>query len=344
MADYSHLGKLLHRLVLSSDARLDALYDLEGTLFERKTDKSSDNGHVFVTGLARAGTTILMRALYESCEFSSLTYSDMPFVMSPNLWAHLSGRFSLSDRNTQQRAHGDGIVVDQASPEALDEVFWRSKLQSRYISKYTLKNHVPDDDTLLAFASFTSLVCLRHGRRRYLSKNNNNVLRLPSLAAAFPHSFFLVPIRDPIDQALSLQRQHLRFLELHQKDAFSRQYMRWLVHHEFGLDHRPFDFGGNEIRRTPENGIDYWVEQWTNAYSHLIGYQQCHPENILFVAYEALCDENSKTWDALTTKLELRSAKKPSFRMPLPRVRPSVDRELEQHAREIYERAYQLAL
>ena len=344
MADYSHLSKLLHRLVLSSDARLDALHDLESVLFRRKINVSRNSGDVFVSGLARAGTTILMRALYESDEFSSLTYSDMPFVIAPNLWAHLSGRFSLSDRKTKQRAHGDRILVDHDSPEALDEVFWRSKLQSRYISKYSLNNHVPDDEALSAFAAFMSLVCNRHGRRRYLSKNNNNVLRLPSLAAAFPHSFFLVPIRDPIDQAVSLQRQHSRFLDLHQKDAFSRQYMQWLVHHEFGLDHRPFDFGGNEISRNPESGINYWVERWIDAYSTLIIYQQRYPENILFVAYEALCDEDSKTWDALITKLELRSVKKPSFRMPLHRARPSVNEVLEQRAREIYERAYQLAL
>jgi hypothetical protein len=344
VADYSPLSKLLHRLALSSDARLDALHDLEASLFRRKADHLRENGHVFVCGLARAGTTILMRALYESYEFSSLTYADMPFVIAPNLWARLSGRFALSDRNTQLRAHSDGILVDLDSPEALDEVFWRSKLHSSYISNYSLKHHVPDDETLSAFATFASLVCHQHGRRRYLSKNNNNVLRLPSLAAAFPHFFFLVPIRDPIDQAISLQHQHSRFLGIHQKDKFSRQYMRWLVHHEFGLDHRPFDFGGNEILRTSESGVDYWLEQWIGAYSHLLTCQQCHPENISFVVYEKLCDEGSQTWDALTTKLKLNSVTKPSFRMPSPRVRLSVDEGLEKSAREIYERACRQAL
>ena len=37
--------------------------------------------HVFITGLARSGTTILLNALYKSNIFASLTYSDMPFVL-----------------------------------------------------------------------------------------------------------------------------------------------------------------------------------------------------------------------------------------------------------------------
>ena len=60
---------------------------------------SSENGdHVFITGLARAGTTILLNALYKSNLFASLSYSDMPFVLAPNLWSKIS--FKRGDLST----------------------------------------------------------------------------------------------------------------------------------------------------------------------------------------------------------------------------------------------------
>jgi hypothetical protein len=78
--------------------------------------------HVFIAGLARAGTTILMRRFYASQAFRSLTYRDMPFVLAPTLWRKLAAQ---SGRNlvTAERAHGDGILVDIDSPESFEEVF-----------------------------------------------------------------------------------------------------------------------------------------------------------------------------------------------------------------------------
>ena len=48
------------------------------------------------------------------------------------------------------------------------------------------------------------LVSDPEGRTRYLSKNNNNILRLPALARAFPQALILIPFRDPLTHAASL--------------------------------------------------------------------------------------------------------------------------------------------
>ena len=40
--------------------------------------------------MARSGTTILLNAIYETNEFASLTYQDMPFILSPNIWSKLN--------------------------------------------------------------------------------------------------------------------------------------------------------------------------------------------------------------------------------------------------------------
>ena len=81
MKDYSWLQKKLHQFALSSKFMREATFDAERSLI--RTNKDSNN-HVFVVGLARSGTTILLNALYKSNEFASLLYEDMPFVLAPN--------------------------------------------------------------------------------------------------------------------------------------------------------------------------------------------------------------------------------------------------------------------
>jgi hypothetical protein len=83
-------------------------------------------------GLPAPGTTILMREIHRTGQFGSLTYADMPFVLAPNLWARLSSKGSKPGTKAE-RAHGDGIEVDTQSPEALDEVYWRTFDGKTYI-------------------------------------------------------------------------------------------------------------------------------------------------------------------------------------------------------------------
>ena len=39
---------------------------------------------MFITGLPRAGTTSLLNFLFSLDEYGSLTYNNMPFILSPN--------------------------------------------------------------------------------------------------------------------------------------------------------------------------------------------------------------------------------------------------------------------
>ena len=38
------------------------------------------NHQIYVTGLARAGTTILLNTIYDTKKFASFTYRDMPLL------------------------------------------------------------------------------------------------------------------------------------------------------------------------------------------------------------------------------------------------------------------------
>ena len=112
-------------------------FDLDGLLPIKRQD-NPDERHVFVSGLARAGTTILMRTFFDTGQFRSLSYRDMPFVLMPGIWKNLSKSFQKQEK-AKERAHGDGIYVDFDSPEAFEEVFWRTFSGNEYINDNCLQ-------------------------------------------------------------------------------------------------------------------------------------------------------------------------------------------------------------
>jgi len=291
VAGYSALDRLLHRLALDALPIAEASFDLDQITLRGAAEDTAAGRHVFVCGLARAGTTVLMRRFHATGAYCSLTYRHMPFVLAPRLW----GRLARGSRRTlpaTERAHGDGILVDADSPESLDEVFWRVFDGERYIARTHLKPHAPDAETARKYVANVAAILSTTATpgMRYLSKNNNNVLRLETIRRLFPHALILVPFRHPLTHAASLLRQHRRFLEAQRDDAFIRSYMTWLAHHEFGGDHRPFRFEPGDARKLASFGsgeIDYWLEVWRQTYGWL---ERVAPERVTFVCYEDLCE------------------------------------------------------
>lgn len=308
MADYSALERMLHRLALGSSAMGEMQFDLECKI--EKPEPLAGGQHVFITGLARAGTTILMRSIYGSEAFGTLTYRDMPFVMAPNLWARLHRR-SSRDIEITERAHGDGILVDADSPEAFEEVFWRVFLGHRYLNDRTgglVPHEVPSGGSE-NFRKYVRLILKRSRKTRYLSKNNNNILRIAALLDIFPDAMILVPFRRPLPHAQSLLAQHQRFLE--DRNRFTRAYMVWLAHHEFGPAHRPFVFSDQPHSDAPTTELLYWLETWGAVYEYLIKMYQSHPR-VHFVCYEQMCDD-PQAWTSLSALLDLPAGSRSHF-------------------------------
>lgn len=283
---YPPLARIFHRVALGSDLVGEAMFDLEAALFSRCRELTL-GPPVYVCGLARAGTTVLMRALHATGLFASLTYRDMPLVMAPNLWGAIADR-QRRDGGTRERAHGDGIAVGVDSPEALDEVFWRVHCGADYIRRDALTVHGIDAGTHARFVLYRKLVCHRRGRTRYLSKNNNNLLRLESLAARDRGAVFLVPFRDPLAQAASLLAMHRRFLD---GPDFQARYMTDLAHHEFGATHRPYCFTRPPAPGLTPVGIDYWLDRWADAYGYVAKALDRLQGTVVPVCYERLCRE-----------------------------------------------------
>ena len=330
---YSASSKILHQISLGTPFVGEALFDLEKSLYTSKSQEVSADKHVFVCGLARAGTTVLMRRLYESEQFCSLTYRDMPFVLAPNLWRRLS-KHSWKSKETQERVHGDGLMVNYDSPEALEEVFWKTQCGSDYIKSDCLVPMSADEEVLQDFRTYISLVMRECPDKRYLSKNNNNILRLRSIIEAFPNATILIPFRQPEQQAYSLLRQHQRFTRLHSTDHFARKYMNWLVHHEFGADHRPFRFEQGEPQTGDPAKLEYWLNAWVNTYTNILDHL---PSQALLVCYETLCSEREIVWKSLAERINVVPGKGGlTFSGAFHEINHSLPTDLLEHANKLY--------
>tara|TARA_B100000073_G_scaffold7688_1_gene6616 strand:- start:858 stop:1820 length:963 start_codon:yes stop_codon:yes gene_type:complete len=263
MQNYSGLQKFLHDFVLSKKFINKSLYEIEKIIYLKNEDIKNQS-HIFISSLPRSGTTSLLNFIYSSNQYASLTYRNMPFVLSP----HLSKFFNKKNFSKNERLHADGINYDINSPEALDEIFFNNN--EEFIENELL--------------NYLQLVLLSENRLKYLSKNNLNFKRINLISSILPNSIFLIPIREPLQQAYSLFSQHKHFNQLQKKDDFIRRYMNYLGHNEFGLNHIPWN---NPINFEDNNDINYWLEQWTLFYQNILN-KYLSSNNCFFIIYEKL--------------------------------------------------------
>jgi hypothetical protein len=308
---YSPVERALHYLAFSVPFVQKALGELENDLFARERARSSSGREVFITGLPRAGTTLLLELLYRTGEFCSFTYRHMPFVLAPLIF----GRASRANARGKEieRAHGDGMQVSLDSPEAFEEVLWLTYLREHIVAQRTLEPLTADKVSVEFEDAFRATIqkLLADSRSggcgaRYLSKNNANISRLGVLSEMFPDSTIIVAFREPSAHIASLMRQHRRFSTAHSTDAFARRYMAWIGHFEFGLNFRPINFSGwlegGEIDANPP--ADFWLRYWTAAYQYALDNRT---SNVVFVDFDRLLAEQSKYLDAIGRAVEIRS-------------------------------------
>lgn len=305
--DYNLLERFMHKLSLGSTSVTALSFELEN-LLNQKAHTKADN-HIFITGLARSGTTILMNYLHETGIFRSLTYADMPFVLMPNIWKMFSK--SQIDKTPKERTHKDGIFIGYDSPEALEEVFWRTFCEEEYILTDRLKLHIVNDEVINKFKRYIDLILMSSDNQVqtcYLSKNNNNILRLSSIKRCFPNSRIIITFRDPLQHAISLLKQHINFSNIQSKESFSLNYMNWLGHFEFGLNQKPFwlndDLRFNEIILYDKMDINFWLASWKNYYLYI---NEHIPSQSIFFCFEAFCKNPAKVLEKLFSILDIKS-------------------------------------
>lgn len=295
---YNRIERLLHHLAFDYPFIQKVLCELEADLFSTSVKAKKVVKPVFVTGLPRAGTTLLLETLYHTGEFATFTYRQMPFILTPLLWDLMSSHFQRMGEK-YERAHGDGVQISFDSPEAFEEVIWLRFLKDKIIGKNTLHPVLPTDLTEKFRGTFQHIIkelLVLHDKKnqsvhsRYLSKNNANISRIKSIISIFPDAIILVPFRNPLHQVKSLMNQHQRFLREHSLDVFSKKYMEWIGHYEFGENIRPIDFDGQFAQMSQCNYDDpnFWLSYWSKAYQYCLTGAS---ENIFFVDFDLLLQE-----------------------------------------------------
>jgi hypothetical protein len=201
------------------------------------------------------------------------------------------------------------VAIDLDSPEAFEEVVWRTLYPKKY-GAHAIQpwRGVIDEDKARFFrAQMRKIVALRsrgQGPMRYLSKSNGNIARFATIAGMFPDAVIIVPYRRPLDHAGSLLRQHRNFLAMHSSDRFAREYMGAIGHYDFGMNLKPINFSGwLDAGPAPDfTAMDGWLRYWCAAYGFLLEQTEL-PLN--FLSYDALCQNGAQELELLEATLGL---------------------------------------
>jgi hypothetical protein len=295
------------------------LGNLESRLLSERLRSIAIRKPIYVAGLARSGTTILLELLARHPQLASHRYRDFPPVLTPWFWNWFVDRAGGAAEAASERAHGDGIEVTSESPEAFEEVIWMAFFPAL---------HDPEVNSVLTagtanekFESFyrdhiRKLLLLRGGQR-YLSKANYNLTRLAYLRKLFPDAKFVLPVRGPVWHIASLERQHERFCREHQRDERLKHHMSRSGHFEFGLDRRPINSGDTEVTReisalwSKGNEPEGWALYWKDLYGRvadLLERDEDLRRATLLVDYDSLCSDPARVMNRLLAHCELSSA------------------------------------
>jgi len=320
---YSTTDRFFHIVAFSSPAVLRAASSIEDRLLSKSVAEPAVPP-IFVTSLARGGTTALLNALHAIPGIATHTYRDMPFITSPRLWNRLSGG-SRRGVVRRKRAHGDGLEIDLDSPEAFEEIvwkmFWPEKFRGDTIGLWTQGDRKADAEQFFTrhMAKIVNARAVQANSNleetwRYCSKNNANIARIPYLVEAYPGCRIVVPVRRPESHAASLLRQHKNFQKLQAEDGFTQRYMRDIGHFEFGRIHKPFAFpgfdAGNYDPATPDYWLAYWIAAFTEVRNHVGHCYFVHQDSLRSAPQDTiirLCDELAIPCDGMNFSSYFRS-------------------------------------
>jgi Sulfotransferase family len=282
------------------------LGDWETRLDDSDLGEIAVESPVYVTGLARSGSTILLELLARHSDFATHRYRDFPLLFTPRLWNWFIDRAARDMPPAEERAHADGIAVTRESPEAFEEVIWMAFFRGLHDAGHSAV--LNEQSSNPAFAAFyrdhiRKLMRLRGGRR-YLAKGNYNVTRLGYLARLFPGARFLIPVRDPVWHIASLMKQHKLFCGAETAEPAVLRHMQRSGHFEFGLDRRPIHTGNSDALDIVRNHwaagreLEGWAAYWSMIYGYIADVLEQRPDiraATLLLRYEDLCQYPRET-------------------------------------------------
>ena len=292
------------------------LAGLESRIVRDETEKRVIDRPIYITGLPRSGTTILTEMLEQHPHLSSHRYSDFPNVWTPYWRNYLREKTRGQTQKKAFRAHQDRILINNDSPEAVEEVLWMFFFSSLHGAAV---NNVLDGQIRNSrFDQFyrehiLKLLAVRNADR-YLAKGNYNISRIRYILALNPDAKFLIPVRDPVHHIASLSKQQALFTQASQDDPRIPLQMAMSGHFEFGPRRLPVNFGNPQSTQgiidcwQQGRETEGWARYWAETYQHVIDQLEEFPEvrkACLLFRYEDLCGRSETMIDSILGHCEL---------------------------------------
>jgi hypothetical protein len=281
-----------------------ALGELEHDLLAARLERIAIEAPVFVTGLARSGTTMMLTVLSQADGVATHRYRDFPFLFTPLAWNWFQDRMPAAPAAAVERPHRDRIRITRESAEAFEEPLWQEFFPWAHDPA---RCHVLDAATRnpqfeAFFASHLRKILWLRGGRRYVSKGNYNVARIAYLARLFPDARFVVPVREPFSHVRSLVEQHALFCRYAADDPRVPRYLAAAGHYEFGPQRRPIHLDParlGEVAQAWRAGDDWrgYARQWAQVYDY-VARLRADPSlagRIRVVRYEDACARPQET-------------------------------------------------
>lgn len=276
---------------------LRAMGELESDLLAKRLNGVQIDTPVFVTGLARSGTTMMLTVLSHAHGVATHRYRDFPFLFVPIAWNWFQDRMRSADAPVE-RPHRDRIRITKESAEAFEEPLWQSFFPGAHDARrcHVLGPQTRNPEFEECFGSHIRKILWLRGGQRYVSKGNYNVARIGYLARLFPTARFVVPVRSPLEHVRSLVEQHALFCRYAADDPRVPAYLAAAGHYEFGPQRRPINFDAErigEIEAAWRQGDEWrgYARQWAQVYAHVdrLRRDPAIAGRIFVVRYEEAC-------------------------------------------------------
>jgi hypothetical protein len=250
---------------------------LETITLRRDIDDLHVTKPIYITGVARAGTTIVLEMLCKHPDLASHRYKHLLIPYIPHWFSQIT---KLTNFYTKpfERLHKDGIVVNRESPEAVEEIFWQEFFKDSHNEKVSniVEKNVSNPQFEMFYKTHIKKLIYNQSASRYLTKNNYNLTRLEYILEIFPSAKFLLIIRNPFNHIASLMKQSELFIKLERKKSLLNDWLGMLGHHEFGNWQTCINAGDFEIIQNIHNlwdkkatAVKGWAYYWNSLYSYI---------------------------------------------------------------------------
>ena len=292
------------------------LAKLETMLSQEEIDKLTIDKPIYVVGLARAGTTIVLEILSNHPFLAVHKYRHFPMPYFPHRFSRIIDQTKFFTK-PRERVHKDGIIITRESPEAVEERFWQDFFSNNHLENISnvINGSVSNPDFEQFYRDHIRKLLINQKRPRYLAKNNYNITRLEYLYHLFPSVKILLIIRNPVNHIASLIKQTNLFIEMERQNPLLMDWHKLTGHSEFGHYQTCINTGDGEIirkiRRLWKNKdtlVQGWAYYWSSIYDYVMDLLETKKElmnAVLIVRHEDLCDNSAETLDKIIEHTEL---------------------------------------